>query len=119
MAVLEKKRKRDRRHRRVRKKVAGNAGRPRLCVFKSLNHIYAQVINDEEGVTILAAGTLSPEFKGFKGTKTEKAREVGRLLGKKAKDHGVNMIVFDRGGYLYHGRVKALAEGARESGLQF
>ncbi len=119
MAVLEKIKKREKRHRRVRRKVAGNAERPRLCVFKSLNHIYAQVIDDQQGITLLSASTLSPELKGFQGTKTDKAREVGKILGTKAKEQGVNLIVFDRGGYLYHGRVKALAEGARESGLQF
>ncbi len=112
---------RKRRHRRVRKKVAGSAERPRLNVFRSLKHIYAQVIDDERGHTVVAASTLDPDLRGkLNGlTKTEQARSVGKLLGERALARGVKRVVFDRGGYKYHGRVKALAEGSREAGLEF
>ncbi|HSV32301.1 MAG TPA: 50S ribosomal protein L18 [Atribacteraceae bacterium] len=119
MSVLEKNQRRKKRHRRVRKKIHGTSDRPRLCVFKSLNHIYVQMINDEEGHTLVAVSSLSPELKSFQGTKTEVAREVGKLVGKKALENNLEKAVYDRGGYLYHGRVKTLAEGARESGLVF
>lgn len=108
-----------RRHRRVRKKVRGTLERPRLCVFRSLKHIYAQVIDDEGGRTLVAASSLSPEIRTAKGTKTEVARAVGRLIARKALEKGITRVVFDRGGYQYHGRVRALAEGAREAGLLF
>ncbi len=112
---------RKRRHRRVRKKVLGTLERPRLCVFKSNRHIYAQVINDETGKTLLALSTLSPEFKEQwgKGNKTGAARIVGQILGKKVKEAHIQRVIFDRGGFKYHGRVKALADGAREGGLDF
>lgn len=112
---------RKRRHRRVRKKVFGTLECPRLCVFKSNRHIYAQVINDETGNTLFALSTLSPEFneQWGKGDKTDAARTVGQILGKKAKEANVQRVVFDRGGFKYHGRVKALADGAREGGLDF
>lgn len=112
---------RKRRHRRVRKKVVGTAERPRLNVFRSLKHIYAQVIDDDKGHTLVAASTLDPELRGkLNGlTKTEQARLVGKLLGERALARGVKRVVFDRGGYKYHGRVKALAEGSREAGLEF
>ncbi|MDK2896773.1 MAG: large subunit ribosomal protein [Candidatus Atribacteria bacterium] len=119
MAVDNKKEKRLRRHLRVRKKVMGTAARPRLCVFKSLNHTYAQIVDDEVGHTKVAVSTLSPSLRGIKGTKTDRAREVGRAIGRQAREQGIEQVVFDRGGYKYHGRVKALAEGARESGLKF
>ncbi|WP_438313995.1 50S ribosomal protein L18 [Candidatus Caldatribacterium sp. SIUC1] len=122
MIISEKRGKwerRIRRHRRVRKKVRGTAERPRLSVFRSLKHIYAQIINDEEGRTLVAASSLSPEIRGMQGTKTDIARAVGRLIAQKALEKGITKVVFDRGGYKYHGRVKALAEGAREAGLLF
>lgn len=110
-----------RRHRRVRKKVFGTAQRPRLNVFRSLNHIYAQVINDEEGHTLAAASDMEPDLRSQRNgkRKTEIAKLVGQVVGQRAKERGVQAVVFDRGGYRYHGRVKALAEGAREAGLQF
>jgi large subunit ribosomal protein L18 len=110
---------RQRRHRRVRGKIEGTASRPRLNVFRSLNHIYAQVIDDAAGTTLCAASSLDKEFKGKTGGNKEAAREVGKLLGNRAVKAGVKSVVFDRGGYLYHGRVKELADGAREAGLEF
>jgi large subunit ribosomal protein L18 len=109
--------KRRRRHRRVRGKVHGSAGRPRLCVFRSSKGIYAQVIDDDAGVTLASASTL--QLGGASGTKSDKAAEVGKLVAQRARDAGIAKVVFDRGGYLYHGRVKALADGAREGGLEF
>ena len=117
MAVMTKKQARDRRHRRVRGKVTGTAERPRLAVFRSNRGIEAQLIDDVEAKTLAAASWLA--LKGFKGDKTEQATEVGKLLAQNAKKAGVETAVFDRGGYLYHGRVKALADGAREGGLTF
>ncbi len=112
---------RKRRHKRVRKKVFGTPERPRLCVFRSLKHIYAQIIDDTIGHTLVAASTLDPAIREkIKGkTKTEQAREVGLLLAQKALAKGITKVAFDRGGYKYHGRVKALAEGARKGGLEF
>jgi large subunit ribosomal protein L18 len=110
-----------RRHRRVRQKVSGTEVRPRLCVFRSLNHIYAQIINDVQGHTLVAASSLDTEITGNgKGkTKTDKAGLVGTLLAKRAKDKKITQVAFDRNGCKYHGRVKALAEAAREGGLKF
>ncbi len=112
---------RERRHRRVRMKVSGTAERPRLNVFRSSKHIYAQVIDDQAGHTLVAASTVDAELKDeVKGkTKTEAAVLVGRLVAKRALEAGVKEVVFDRGGYQYHGRVKSLAEAARDAGLQF
>jgi large subunit ribosomal protein L18 len=112
---------RDKRHKRVRSKVNGTAERPRLNVYRSLSNIYAQIINDEDGQTIVAASTLDKEIKTqLQATgNQEAAKLVGQLVGKRALDKGINTVTFDRGGYIYHGRVKALAEGARESGLNF
>ncbi|QIA28036.1 50S ribosomal protein L18 [Thermaerobacter sp. PB12/4term] len=113
---------RDRRHRRVRKKVLGTAERPRLNVFRSLKHIYAQVIDDEAGVTLVAASTVEPELReavGGYGGNVEAAKVVGRAIAQRALARGITKVVFDRGGYKYHGRVKALAEAAREAGLDF
>jgi large subunit ribosomal protein L18 len=112
---------RKRRHRRVRKRVVGTSQRPRFNVFRSLKHIYAQVIDDTRGHTLAAASTLDPELRDkVKGlTKTEQAKLVGGLLAKRAMEHGVKEVAFDRGGYRYHGRVKSLAEAAREGGLEF
>lgn len=104
------------RHGRVRSRVEGRTDRPRLAVFRSASHIYAQLINDESGTTIAQAS--SRELKD-KAAKTDKSAAVGKLIADKAKEKGITQVVFDRGGYRYHGRVKALAEGAREAGLEF
>ncbi len=112
---------RKRRHRRVRKIVRGVRGHPRLNVFRSLKHIYAQVIDDDEGHTLVAASTLDREVQGQLGglNKTKRAELVGRLLAQRALERGVKQVVFDRGGYKYHGRVRSLAEAARAGGLEF
>jgi large subunit ribosomal protein L18 len=118
MAVLTKPQARARRHRRVRGKLFGTAERPRLVVFRSNRGIEAQLVDDLEGKTLAAASWLHLK-KSFKGNKTKQAAEVGKLLAENAKKANVETAVFDRGGYLYHGRVKALAEAAREGGLKF
>ena len=118
MSVVTTRQARERRHRRIRGKVAGTAERPRLAVFRSNKGIFAQLIDDESGRTIAGASWLGLK-KSFKGNKTEQAAEVGKALAEVAKKAGIEAVVFDRGGYLYHGRVKALAEGAREGGLKF
>ena len=110
---------RQRRHERVRKTVAGTPARPRLAVYRSLTHIYAQVIDDEQGRTLAAASDVEKELRDVKGNKSERAKAVGTQLAQKAKAAGVTAVVFDRGGNRYHGRVKALAEAAREGGLKF
>ncbi len=112
---------RERRHVRVRKGLAGTGERPRLCVFRSLNHIYAQVIDDVAGRTLAAASCLESAVRGTQGKvkKTDQARTVGALVARRSIESGVKKVVFDRGGYRYHGRVKALAEAAREAGLEF
>lgn len=109
------------RHERVRKKVKGNAERPRMVIFKSLKHIYAQIIDDEKGVTLVCASTLSSKFleKQKNGGNILAAKIIGGLIAEQALTKGIKKIVFDRGGNLYHGRVKALAESAREGGLEF
>jgi large subunit ribosomal protein L18 len=117
MSVMTKREARLRRHRRVRAKVSGTSERPRLAVFRSNRGIFAQLVDDSSGRTLASAGWTS--LSGSKGSKTEQAAEVGKALGQAAKKAGVERCVFDRGGYLFHGRVKALAEGAREEGLQF
>lgn len=106
------------RHKRVRGKISGTGDCPRLDVFRSTNNIYAQIIDDVKGVTLVAASSLDKEFEGSGGNK-EAARKVGELIAKRAAEKGIVQVVFDRGGYLYHGRVKELAEGAREGGLKF
>jgi large subunit ribosomal protein L18 len=108
-----------RRHERVRKVVAGTQAKPRLAVYRSLTHIYAQVIDDGQGRTLVAASDIEKELRGGKGNKTERAKAVGTAVAKKAMDAGVTTVVFDRGGNRFHGRVKALAEAAREAGLKF
>ena len=116
----ERRVRRDRRHRRVRKKVVGTTERPRLAVYRSLNNIEAQVIDDTRGVTLLGISTLTAAVKeGGELKKSERGRLAGKLIAQRAKEAGVTRVVFDRGGYLYHGRVKAFAEGAREGGLEF
>jgi large subunit ribosomal protein L18 len=117
MAVLTTREARKRRHRRIRGKVSGSAERPRLVVFRSNRGIEAQLVDDIQGRTLAAASWL--QLKSFNGTKSEQATEVGKLLAQNAKQAGLEFAVFDRGGYLYHGRVKALADGAREGGLVF
>ena len=108
------------RHRRVRGKVSGTPQRPRLAVYRSLQHIYAQVIDDEIGHTLAAASTVEPSLSDqLTGTKTDRAKAVGRAVAERARAKGVEAIVFDRGGFLYHGRVAALADAAREAGLKF
>jgi large subunit ribosomal protein L18 len=110
---------RRRRHLRIRKKVSGTGARPRLCVFRSIHHIYAQVIDDSKGVTLAAASTLDAALREGTGPKADRARAVGKVIAERARAAGITTVVFDRGGYLYHGRVKALAEAAREGGLEF
>lgn len=105
----------------IRKKIRGTADRPRLCVFRTNQHIYAQVIDDVAGVTLAAASTLSPELKGLEGHRGNSgaAAKVGELIANKAREAGIQAVTFDRNGFLYHGRVKSLADAAREGGLQF
>ncbi|WP_300277250.1 50S ribosomal protein L18 [Peptacetobacter sp.] len=117
----DKNAKRVQRHKRVRRKVSGTAARPRLCVFRSANNIYAQIIDDVQRVTLISASSLENEVKeavGHTGNK-EAAKKVGELVAKKAIEKGITEVVFDRGGYIYHGRIKELADGAREAGLKF
>ena len=106
------------RHKRVRGKVSGTPERPRLNVFRSETNIYAQIIDDTKGVTLVSASSLEKDFK-VDGTKSDAAKQVGVNVAERARAKGIDTVVFDRGGYVYHGRVKALAEGAREGGLQF
>jgi len=106
-------------HARIRRRVKGTAVRPRLAVFRSLNHIYAQVIDDEQGVTLCSASTVEKSANVGNGGGVDAAKTIGRLIAERAKDKGITAVVFDRGGYIYHGRVKSLAEAAREAGLQF
>ena len=110
---------RRRRHSRIRKRVVGTGERPRLCVFRSLTHIYAQLIDDTVGRTLASASTVEPGLKPQSGTRTDQAKAVGLAIADRAKAAGISRVVFDRGGYLYHGRVQRLAEGAREGGLEF
>jgi len=111
-------------HTRIRKKIAGTTERPRLSVYRSVSHLYAQVIDDSKGVTVVSAGTVL-KGKGQKGDKrptggnVASAKEIGKLIAERAKEKGIKKVVFDRGGYLYHGRIKALADAAREGGLEF
>ncbi len=110
------------RHQRIRRSVRGLSDRPRLCVYRSNKHIYAQLVDDTSSTTLVCASTLDPEVKGDKAGKTwniESAKTVGELIGKRALQKGINAVVFDRGGYIYHGRIAAVAEGAREAGLDF
>lgn len=106
-------------HNRIRKKVHGTSQRPRLCVFRSLNHIYAQVIDDSTGSTLCSASTLEKDYRDSSGGNIEAAKKIGKVIAERALSKGVEKVVFDRGGYLYHGRVKSLAESARETGLKF
>ncbi|HEX7056220.1 MAG TPA: 50S ribosomal protein L18 [Bacilli bacterium] len=121
IAKGDKNKARLKRHLRVRKKISGTVERPRLSVFRSGKHVYAQIIDDSKGVTLAAASTLDKELKNdiSNGGNVEAARKVGELIAKRAKEKGIVKVVFDRGGYLYHGRVQALADAAREGGLDF
>ena len=104
-------------HSRIRKKVRGSSDRPRLAVFRSLNHIYAQVIDDESGATLVSASTTEKGFRGSTGGNVEAAKRIGKEIAERALEKGIDRVVFDRGGYLYHGRIKALTQAAREAGL--
>ncbi|MGH9902747.1 MAG: 50S ribosomal protein L18 [Pyrinomonadaceae bacterium] len=104
-------------HKRIRRKVQGSAERPRLTIYRSLNHIYAQIIDDERGQTLAAASTTEKDLRGGTGGNVEAAQRVGRAIAERAQAKGISSVVFDRGGYRYHGRVKALADAAREAGL--
>jgi large subunit ribosomal protein L18 len=118
-AVASRKSARTKRHHRIRLTLEGSTSRPRLAVFRSLNQIYAQVIDDSAGKTLAAASSLEAGVRKAKGNKTDLAKTVGKLLAERAKDKGVKHVVFDRAGYRYHGRVRALADAAREAGLDF
>ncbi len=117
--IAEKRTSRKARHARIRRKVAGTSSRPRLCVFRSANHIYAQLIDDTQGETLISISTLNGDLKTNTGSKIDRARQLGQALGKKALENGITQVVFDRAGYKFHGRVKSLAEAAREAGLRF
>ncbi len=117
--AVSKRAARDKRHQRIRLTLSGRTDRPRLAVFRSLNQIYAQVIDDSAGRTLASASSLESGVKSTSGNKTDHAKAVGRLLAQRAKDAGVKQVVFDRAGYRYHGRVRALADAAREAGLDF
>jgi large subunit ribosomal protein L18 len=121
ISSLDRDKERRRIHIRIRRKVKGAEARPRLCVFRSLHHIYAQLVDDAKGQTLAAASTIEKDVRGdLKGTgNIAAAKAVGKAIAERAKSKGIQTVVFDRGGYLYHGRVKALAEAARESGLKF
>jgi len=106
-------------HKRIRNKIEGTAERPRLAIFRSVNHIYAQLIDDVQGSTLVAASTTESSWRGRTGGNIAAAKEIGKAIADRAKEKGINRVVFDRGGYIYHGRVKGLAEAAREGGLQF
>jgi large subunit ribosomal protein L18 len=106
-----------RRHSRLRKHISGTEERPRLVVTRSNRHMVAQVVDDTKGITLVSASTMQADFSGFEGTKTEAAKKVGALIASKAQDAGISQVVFDRGGNKYHGRVAAVADGAREGGL--
>ena len=110
---------RQKRHTRLRLRVSGVTGRPRLAVFRSLNHIYAQVIDDASGKTLAAASTVEKELRGSKSTKSEEAASIGKLIAERAKAAGIDRVVFDRAGFRYHGRIKSLADAARNAGLDF
>ncbi|HKP87468.1 MAG TPA: 50S ribosomal protein L18 [Blastocatellia bacterium] len=106
-------------HKRIRNKVAGTSERPRLAIFRSVNHIYAQVIDDTKGQTLVSASSTEPGLRSKSSGNIAKAKEIGKLIAERAKEKGINLVVFDRGGYIYHGRVRSLAEAAREAGLEF
>jgi len=117
--MLQKVQSRRRRHQRVRKHVRGTSTRPRLAVFRSSRHVYAQVIDDVQGRTLVAASTMETDARSFATANVEAAKAVGQRVGERAKAAGITQVVFDRGGFRYHGRVAAVADGARETGLEF
>ena len=117
MAAISKSAQRDRRHARLRKRIAGTAERPRLVVTRSARHVFVQVVDDSKGFTVASASTLEADLRTFDGDKTAKSRKVGELVAERAKAAGIEAVVFDRGGNKYAGRVAAIAEGAREAGL--
>ena len=117
MALKSKSAQRDRRHARLRKKVVGTPERPRLVVTRSARHVFVQLVDDSKGLTLASASTMEADLRGFAGDKTAKARKVGELVAERAKKAGIEAVVFDRGGNKYAGRVAAIAEGAREAGL--
>ena len=106
-------------HSRIRRKVKGSSGRPRLAIYRSLNHIYAQLIDDREGTTIVSASTTEKDLRGNTGGNLDAARRIGQVIAERALAKGIEQVVFDRGGYIYTGKVKALADAAREAGLKF
>lgn len=118
MKKCSKNHKRLKRKVRIRKKLSGTSERPRMCIFRSSKHIYAQVIDDTSGKTIVSASTVEKDFAGS-GDKKERANAVGKLVAARALEKGIKSIVFDRNGYIYHGRIKSLSDGAREAGLEF
>ena len=118
VSKVDRKAERVRRHKRVRNKISGTAERPRMCVFRSNQNLYVQVIDDTKGVTLVSASTLDKDVK-TKHSNKEAAKELGALIAKKAQDKNIKQVVYDRGGYIYHGVVKELAEAAREAGLEF
>ncbi len=121
LTEVDKRLARIKRHKRVRKNISGSSERPRLCIFRSIKHIYAQVIDDKKGATLVSLSTLNPEIKGkekYQGN-IKAAEMLGNLLAKRLKEKGIKKVVFDRGGYLYHGRVKAVAESARKGNIVF
>jgi large subunit ribosomal protein L18 len=117
--ALSTRERRQRRHRRVRKKIMGTAQRPRLSVFRSNKHIYAQAIDDLSGCTVAAASTMEAGLRAMSTGTVDAAKQVGKLVGERVKAQGVDTVVFDRGGFQYHGRIAAVADGAREAGLEF
>ncbi len=120
ISALDRAQERKRIHTRIRRKITGTSERPRLCVFRSLNHMYAQVVDDVQGATLVSASTRDKDLKDEgKGGNLKAAKAVGKAIAERAKAKGIEAVVFDRGGYIYHGRVKALADAARESGLKF
>lgn len=106
-------------HKRIRTKISGSAERPRLAVYRSLDHIYAQLIDDGQRTTLVSASTTEPAWRGRTGGNIAAAKEIGKLIADRAHEKGIKRVVFDRGGYIYHGRVRSLAEAAREAGLEF
>ncbi len=120
MSTVDRKKERLKRKQRIKYKIRGTAERPRLCVYKSLNHIYAQIVDDENGVTLVSASTLDVDLRDkVKGSNVKSAIVVGESIAKKALEKGIDKVVFDRNGYIYHGKVKALADSARKAGLKF
>ena len=106
-------------HKRIRTKISGSAGRPRLAVYRSLNHIYAQIVDDGKHETLVSASTAEKEWRGRTGGNIAAAKEIGKVIAERAREKGIKQVIFDRGGYIYHGRVRSLAEAAREAGLEF